>query len=76
MTDVPVVAAVRRPWRSRGRRSRAGHGTQASADRRTDTGTTPAAGYGTDHGSGPGADQAAAQRSLAGIVRIGSGGSR
>jgi hypothetical protein len=71
--DVMVIVAVM--W-SRRRGSGARYGANAPADRRTDTGTMPAARDRSDHGSGAGADQAAANRPLGGIVRVREGGRR
>jgi hypothetical protein len=47
-----------------------GYGAQASADCRTDASTTPTAGDRTDDSPGAGADQAAAERALTGIVWV------
>ena len=46
------------------------YGAQASANRRTDASTTPAAGNRADHSPGPGTDQVAGNGSLARIVRV------
>jgi hypothetical protein len=48
----------------------------ASADRRTDTGATPASCDRANYSPGAGADQAAAQRSLGGIVWVRECGGR
>jgi hypothetical protein len=72
MGDATVVAAVRGRWCGGG----AGYGAQASADRRTDAGTVPAASNCSDYSPGAGAEQAAANRALAGIVRVSEGGRR
>src|SRR6266404_651543 len=67
MSDSTVVIAV---VRTRWGRSSPGNGAQASADCRTDPSTTPAAGDRTNNSPGAGADQAAAERAFAGIVRV------
>jgi hypothetical protein len=61
-----VIAAVWGRWC----RGSPGYGTQASADCRTDASTTPAAGDRTNDSPGAGADEAAAERTFAGIVRV------
>ena len=64
-----VVAVVRARWCGGG----AGYGAQASTDRRTDAGTVPAASNCSDYSPGAGAEQAATDRALAGIVRVSEG---
>ena len=61
-----VIAAVWGRWC----RGSPGYGTQASADSSTDASTMPAAGDRTNNSPGAGADQAAAERTFAGIVRV------
>ena len=65
-------ATVTVMWARRCGRS-AGYGAHTSADRRTDTSTVPAAGDRADYRSSAGADQAAADRALSGIVRVREG---
>ena len=67
MSDSTAVIAV--VW-TRWGRSSPGYGAQASADCRTDASTTPTASDRTDDSPGAGADQAAAERAFAGIVRV------
>lgn len=69
MGGAMVVAVVRARWCRGG----AGYGAQASADRRTDAGTVPAASNCSDYSPGAGAEQAATDRALAGIVRVSEG---
>ena len=64
-----MVAAV---W-GRRRGGSAGYGAQASADRRTRAGTTPATGDRADYSPGAGPDQAAGNRAIGGIVRLRKG---
>ena len=52
------------------------YGAHAPADRRTDTSTTPAPGDRANDSPGAGADQAAPQRSLGGIVGVRECGGR
>jgi hypothetical protein len=61
-----VIAVARGRWC----RGSPGYGAQASADCRTDASTTPTAGDRTNDSPGAGADQAAAERAFAGIVRV------
>ena len=56
--------------RSRRRCCGACHGTQTSSNRRTDPGSMPTTGDRADYGPGAGSDQAAADRSLGGIVGV------
>ena len=69
MGGAMVVAVVRARWCGGG----AGYGAQASTDRRTDAGTVPAASNCSDYSPSAGAEQAATDRALAGIVRVSEG---
>ena len=66
MDDVAVITGVR----SRRRCCGACHGTQTSSNRRTDPGSMPTTRDRADYGPGAGSDQAAADRSLGGIVGV------
>ena len=66
MDDVAVIAGVR----SRRRCRSTYHGAQTSSNRRTYRGSMPTAGYRADHSPGARSDQAAANRSLCGIVGV------
>src|SRR6266436_5898452 len=66
MDGTAVIAVAWGPWC----RGSPGYGPQASADCRADASTATAAGDRTDDSSGAGADQAAAERAFAGVVRI------
>jgi len=66
MGDVAVIAGVR----SRRRCRSTCHSAQTSSNRRTYPGSMPTAGYRADYGTGARSDQAAANRSLGGIVGV------
>jgi len=51
----------------------AAHGADSATGQRADTRTAAAAGYGANRGTGAGADCGTAERTLAGIVRVGAG---
>ena len=60
-------------WRCGGSAS---NGANAAADSRADTGATPASGDRADNRPGAGTNQAAAQRSVGGVVRVRERGGR
>lgn len=68
--DVTVMAAVSNPRRRCRRRGSAGYGAQTATDRRANPRAAPATGDSADDGSRAGAEQPAAERALAGIVRV------
>jgi len=51
----------------------AAHGADSATGQRADTRTAAAAGYGANRGTRAGADCGTAERTLAGIVRVGAG---
>jgi hypothetical protein len=69
MDNMPVRAGVR----ARRRCGSPCYRTQTPSDRRTNPGTMPTAGNRADYSPGAGAQQAVADRSLGGIVRIREG---
>ena len=71
----PVAVAARRRWRRRSSRS-AGYGAGSPADCSTEGGTMTAADRTPDRSPCPGAEQAAADRALARIIRVRAGGQR
>jgi hypothetical protein len=73
MSDVMAVIAVIWVRRSGGS---ARYGADAPADRRTDAGTTPAAGDCADDSSSSGPDHTAAYRPIGWIVRVRGGRGR
>ena len=66
MGGTAMITVAWGPWC----RGSPGYGAQAAADCRTDASTTPTACDPTDDSPGAGADQAAAERAFAGIVRV------
>jgi hypothetical protein len=70
------VVAVCSPWGSCRCSGSAGYGTQAAADRCTDSSTTPTASDSADHRPGTSPDKSAAECALAGIIGVSRGGCR
>jgi hypothetical protein len=70
MMDVTVMAAVSGPRRWCRRRGGAGHGAHTTTDGRADPRATPATGDSADHRTRAGTEQPAAERALAGIIRV------